>query len=87
MNAKQFLKQYGTEEADKVAAKAGTTHAYFLQLVAGTRRPSSELAQKLVEASEGRLDFACLLKSPKKLPKRRANMPVREPGHTAEATQ
>lgn len=86
MNAKDFLQQYGVEEADRVAAKAGTNHAYFLQLVAQTRRPSAELARRLVEASGGRLDFVCLLQTTKKPPKRRANMSIPKPNHSTEVT-
>jgi plasmid maintenance system antidote protein VapI len=67
MNTNEFLAKYGREEALKVSAKAGTSYAYFTQLVSGNRRPSPELASRLVEASDGRLDFACLLQSHKKI--------------------
>jgi len=62
MNAKQFLDLYGKERATKVAEDAGTSFAYFGQLVTGNRRPSPKLAEKLVMASEGDLDFVSLLK-------------------------
>lgn len=61
MNAKQFKDLYGQERAEEVAQKAGTSLAYFLQLAYGHRRPSIELAKRLVEASDNDLDFVSLL--------------------------
>ncbi|MCG8476130.1 MAG: hypothetical protein MI784_11735 [Cytophagales bacterium] len=63
MDAKSFLDTYGKEEAARVAEAAGTNYAYFNQIIYGHRRPSVELAEKLVDASEGRLDFVLLIKS------------------------
>lgn len=61
MNAKEFLEQFGREESERVAALAGTNYAYFSQLAYGHRRPSVDLAERLVTASGGRLDFTKLL--------------------------
>lgn len=67
MDALAFLKAYGTREAEAVVAAAGTNMNYFRQLCCGSRRPSVDLAQKLVHASQGRMGFTDLL-----LSKRRA---------------
>mgnify|MGYP005667932333 FL=1 len=61
MNAKEFLEKFGREEAERVATSSGTNYAYFSQLAYGHRRPSVDLAERLVAASEGRLDFTKLL--------------------------
>jgi hypothetical protein len=63
MNAKQFLDLYGKGRTREVAEKAGTIYPYFLQIATGKRRPSVELAKKLVEASDHKLDFVSLLSS------------------------
>lgn len=65
MNAKEFYDEYGRAECKRVAEKAGTTLEYFLQFVYGQRRPGYELAEKLVQASDNRLDLAALMKSKK----------------------
>ena len=65
MDAKQFLDQFGREDAQRVAESAGTSFGYFYQIALGHRRPSVELAERLVEASESRLDFVALLRSKK----------------------
>lgn len=68
MNAAAFLEQHGKEVATRVAKLAGTNWAYFSQIATGNRRPSPELAVKLVSASAGvvrkpahQLDFVSLL--------------------------
>jgi transcriptional regulator with XRE-family HTH domain len=61
MDALTYLNLYGKEKATKVAKKAGTNYAYFSQIAYGHRRPSVELALKLVEASKQELDFVSLL--------------------------
>lgn len=66
MNAKQFLDAYGKEEAERVALAAKSNYAYFSQLAYGHRRPSVRLAERLVEASDDRLDFVSLLKGREK---------------------
>lgn len=62
MNAKEFIAQFGEDEAKRVAAAAGTNWDYLRQIASGSRRPSPELAARLVTASGDRLDFACLLR-------------------------
>lgn len=66
MNAKQFYDEYGAKECERVALAAKTTLGYFLQFVYGQRRPGFELAQRLVEASDNRLELIALLDSKKK---------------------
>ena len=63
MNAKQFLDLYGRERAVKVAEEVGISYGYFGQYVTGVRRPSVAMAEKLVEASNGDMDFVSLLKT------------------------
>lgn len=62
MDAKEFLDTYGKAEAERIARIAGTTLAYFKQIAYGHRKPSSDLAWDLVEASNGRMDFEKLLR-------------------------
>lgn len=52
MDAKGFLDKHGREKVSEVAAKAGTNIAYFSQIAHGHRRPSVDLAYKLVAATE-----------------------------------
>ena len=52
MDAFQFLEKHGKEVAEQVAIKAGSNYAYFSQIAYGHRRPSVDLAHKLVAASE-----------------------------------
>jgi hypothetical protein len=66
MNAIDFLKYFGQTETEAVAKTAGTTLAYFKQIAYRHRRPSPELAEKLEEASSGRLDFRSLLSQKRK---------------------
>lgn len=61
MNIKQYEKKYGREGIESLASKAGTTFAYVMQIYNGVRRPSVELAEKLVKASGNKLDFVELL--------------------------
>lgn len=61
MDANTFIEKFGWAEAERVAKAAGTNRAYFGQIARGHRRPSVKLAQKLVDASEGILDFVALL--------------------------
>ena len=53
MNAKDFLKEYGTEKASAVAKKAGTSLGYIQCIAYKNRRPSPELAMRLEKASKG----------------------------------
>ena len=63
MNAREFLDEFGTKEAEKVATRAGTNLAYFAQLACGARRPSFDMAERLVAASEGKLDVLALMRA------------------------
>lgn len=70
MDALAFIEKHGKEVAAAVAEAAGTNWAYFSQIAHGHRRPSVDLAEKLVTASAARfprkddqLDFMLLLKS------------------------
>ena len=65
MNAREYLEIYGKAGAEKVAKKAGSNLAYFMQIARGIRRPSVNLAERLVKASGGKLDFVELLKNKK----------------------
>lgn len=56
MDAKQFIEEFGRNEAERVAKEAGSNLAYFSQIANGHRNASFKLAAKLVEASKGRLD-------------------------------
>jgi transcriptional regulator with XRE-family HTH domain len=68
MDAKTFLEKHGRDKCVEVAMRAGTNIAYFSQIAHGHRRPSVELAHKLVGASQDmiaaqdeRLDLLSLL--------------------------
>jgi hypothetical protein len=70
MDAKSFLEKHGRDTAERVALSAGTNWPYFSQIAHGHRRPSVDLARKLVTASEevvsdkkSRLDLVSLLPS------------------------
>lgn len=65
MNAREYIEKHGKQKAEAVAKSAGTNLAYFSQIAAGVRRPSVNLAQRLVEASDGELEFVALLTSSK----------------------
>lgn len=68
MDAFQFLQKHGKPTCEKVAKEAGTNWAYFSQIAYGHRRPSPDMADRLVEASTKfcraaeRLDFVSLLR-------------------------
>jgi hypothetical protein len=61
MDARKFLDHYGPEKAEEVAKKAGTSLAYFRILAGRHRRPSANLAKRLVEASKKELNFTELM--------------------------
>lgn len=63
MNAKQFLETYGWTRAEKVAIAAGTNRAYFSHIARGHRNASLDLAERLVDASDGELDLLSLMKA------------------------
>lgn len=68
LSAKEFLDRFGADEAERVAVTAGTNMPYFRQIAGGFRRPSVELAERLVEASEQRMGFVQLLKNRRTAP-------------------
>ena len=61
MNVKQFVELVGWAEAERVAIAAGTNRAYLSQLAGGHRNPSTDMALRLVKASDGRMDLVALL--------------------------
>jgi hypothetical protein len=61
LNAREFVDAFGWEEAERVATAAGTSKDYFAQLAGGHRRPSVDLAQRLVTESGDRLGLVELL--------------------------
>lgn len=63
LSAQEFIDTFGAEEAERVAKAAGTNLPYFRQIAGGFRRPSVELADKLVQASGQRMGFVKLLKN------------------------
>lgn len=69
MDAKTFIERFGTDEAGRVAAAAGTNYSYFSQIAYGHRRPSVQLADRLVEASDHRLSFEALMRSKREKPR------------------
>lgn len=52
LTAKQFRSQVGPKLARAVAEHAGTSYAYFKHICQDRKRPSPELADKLVKASQ-----------------------------------
>lgn len=70
MDAKAFLERHGKETCKRVAKLADTNWPYFSQIAYGHRRPSPDLARRLVSASAAvvrkpadQLDFESLLPS------------------------
>jgi transcriptional regulator with XRE-family HTH domain len=62
MNATDYFELRGTKKAREVAEKAGISYPYFWQISRRLRRPSPEVAERLVEASGHELDFVSLLR-------------------------
>jgi hypothetical protein len=60
MDAMTFLKEAGRDAAEQVARAAGTNYVYFSQIAYGHRKPSPNLARRLVEASGAKLTLAGL---------------------------
>lgn len=56
MDAFAFLEKHGKHVTTTVAEMAGTNWAYFSQIAYGHRRPSVDLAEKLVAASAQLVD-------------------------------
>lgn len=72
MDALAFIETHGKDVAARVAEKAGTNMAYLSQIAYGHRRPSVDLADRLVAASADevgnpleQLDLVSLLRSKK----------------------
>lgn len=70
MTPRAFLGRHGKVVSTVVAERAGTNWPYFSQIAYGHRRPSVELAERLVKASKkvvrkprAQLDFVSLMKS------------------------
>lgn len=53
--AHAFLTKFGDEETEQICLAAGTSLVYFKQCCDGKRTPSRKLAEKLEQASDGRL--------------------------------
>lgn len=66
MNVEQYYRKYGMKALDELGAKAGTTRKHLYAMVEGRRRPSVELAERLVEASNFELNFVSILRSKKR---------------------
>jgi hypothetical protein len=73
MDALSFLEKHGKAAATRIAERAGTNWAYFSQIAYGHRRPSVDMADRLVAASAEeianpleQLDLISLLKASKK---------------------
>jgi hypothetical protein len=78
VDAYEFNRTFGAKEAERVALEAGTTLAYFRQIVFGFRFPSRELALRLVEASSGRMTLHDLMYGNHLVEQRRRNGRRRE---------
>ena len=90
MTPKEFLKRHGRgalqkrygkieaatklSRAEKVAIEAGITYGFFKLVVYGSRRASPDAAARLVEASDGELDFMSLVSPTTKVKKK----PIKE---------
>jgi hypothetical protein len=61
MDAMTFWKQAGIEKTRDVCIQAGTTYEHFKHIAHKRRRPSVELANKLIKASNGLMTFEQLL--------------------------
>jgi len=72
MNLKEYQQLKGGEAMDALAEKIGTSRAYLSHCANGHRRPSVDMAHKLVEASNHELDFVSLLLVPQRKPGKRS---------------
>lgn len=57
----EFWRMAGIVETRKVCEIAGTSYENFKHIAHKRRRPSVELANKLIQASNGRMSFEKLL--------------------------
>lgn len=51
MNINQYIKEFGTEKASRVASQAGSSLAYMRQIAAKNRKPGIELVRRLISES------------------------------------
>lgn len=61
MNLKELLKIEGREKIKELCAVCGTNYAYYKHMAAGRRRPSIDLARRMIEASNERLTLKDLI--------------------------
>jgi len=61
MNLKSYIELRGIPAARALAERAGTSYPYLWQCAHGIRRPSVDMAKRLVVASGNDLDFVSLL--------------------------
>lgn len=61
----EYIEIYGWQEVERVASLAKTNRNYLAQIACGYRRPSYDLALRLVTASENKLSLTKLMKSQK----------------------
>lgn len=61
MDAMTFWKKAGIQETRQVCELAGTTYEHFKHIAHKRRRPSVELANKLIKASNSQMSFKELL--------------------------
>lgn len=66
MDALEYLIAFGPEAVRALCLRAETTYEYYSQIANGHRRPSVELAERLVAGSDGKLDFVRLMKAKKR---------------------
>ncbi len=63
MNTKEFIEKVSLEEVERVANDAGTKMAYLNHIAFGRKNASVPLADRLVKASGGRLEFDLLVRA------------------------
>ena len=56
-----FWKKFGYKKVNELCLAAGTTYDYWKLIAYGHKRPSVDLAYRLVDKSEGILEFKALL--------------------------
>jgi hypothetical protein len=61
MNLLDYWKFFGTERARLTAERARIPWSYYRHLARRFRRPSVDLARRLIKASKGNLTLAALL--------------------------
>ena len=55
MDIREFVDEYGTDKAEDVFERAGSTRKYMIQIKTGQRQPSIKLVKALIKASHGKL--------------------------------